>query len=347
MMAEKIRIGLIGGGAIARQRHLPGFQRLENVEVACVCNRSKESSEATAKEYGIPRIAYNWQEVVQDPELEAVCIGAWPYLHAEATIKALEAGKHVFTQARMARNLSEAEAMMAASKAHPDLVCQIAPSPFTLQYDETVQALLQNGILGEPQEVIIVWANGSNADSSTPMSWRQDYMVSGCNIHMMGVYHEVILRWLDADPQWLSASGNIFTPERPHPEKEQPQTVEIPDTVHIHGKLANDALFQYRFSTVEAGQGSNEIRINGSLACLRVDVASGSLYLTDNQSGKTQELDYPELPDGGWRAEEAFVESIRHGSPVEHTSFATGLRYMKFTELAWRSWQHGGKQFTW
>ncbi len=54
----------------------------------------------------------------------AVCIGTWPNLHAEVTVAALERGKHVLCEARMACNLTEAKRMLAASEARPQLVAQ-------------------------------------------------------------------------------------------------------------------------------------------------------------------------------------------------------------------------------
>lgn len=72
-------------------------------------------------------------------------IGTWPYLHAEATIAALEHGKHVLCEARMACDLAEAQAMDAAAQAHPDLVAQIVPAPFSLDFDATILQMLQSG----------------------------------------------------------------------------------------------------------------------------------------------------------------------------------------------------------
>src|SRR5210317_1020922 len=121
-MSDLIRIGFVGAGANTRLRHLPGFKEIENVALATVANRSEESSRKVAKEFGIERISADWKSVVADPEVDGICIGTWPYMHAEITVAALKAGKHVLTEARMASSLSEARAMHAAAKAHPEMV---------------------------------------------------------------------------------------------------------------------------------------------------------------------------------------------------------------------------------
>src|SRR5919202_3337994 len=122
-----LRIGIIGAGGIVKSRHLPALRQIEGVEVVAVCNRSRESGEAVAREWSIPEVLTDWRELVARPDLQAVFIGTWPYTHAEMSIAALEAGKHVFCQARMARDLAEARAMLATARAHPDQVAMLCP----------------------------------------------------------------------------------------------------------------------------------------------------------------------------------------------------------------------------
>ena len=93
---------------IARERHLPGFQALPGVRVVGVCNLRRESAGKVAREFDIPKIYGNWEHLVEDDEIDAVVIGAWPYLHCPVTLAALDAGKHVLTEARMAMNAREA-----------------------------------------------------------------------------------------------------------------------------------------------------------------------------------------------------------------------------------------------
>src|SRR5215470_13803090 len=122
MAQHKLRIGL--AGANTRLRHIPGLRALPDVELAAVCNRRPESTAAAAREFGIPRTFERWQDLVADPDLDAVVIGTWPYLHCPVTLAALESGKHVLTEARMSLNAGEAHRMLAASRQHPNLIAQ-------------------------------------------------------------------------------------------------------------------------------------------------------------------------------------------------------------------------------
>src|SRR5690349_17580563 len=95
-----VRIGFIGAGAIARSRHVPGLRAIPGVEFVAVAIRSRASSEAAAREFGIAHAAGDWREVLRRDDVDAVFIGTWPYTHREMSVAALEAGKHVFCQAR-------------------------------------------------------------------------------------------------------------------------------------------------------------------------------------------------------------------------------------------------------
>jgi predicted dehydrogenase len=147
-MTETIRVGIIGAGANTRSKHIPGLQAIEGVEIISVCNRSLESSQRVADEFGIPMVHENWWRLIDAGDINAVVIGTWPYMHERMTVRALAANKHVMCEARMARNLTEARAMLAASQAHLNLITQIVPSPMTLGVDKTIKRLLADGYLG-------------------------------------------------------------------------------------------------------------------------------------------------------------------------------------------------------
>lgn len=83
-----IRIGIVGAGQYARSRQLPAFRALPGVRVVGVCNQRRESSSRVAREFDIPRVFGNWEELIEDDGIDAVVIGTWPYLHCPITLKA-------------------------------------------------------------------------------------------------------------------------------------------------------------------------------------------------------------------------------------------------------------------
>ena len=128
MASEGIRLGLIGAGKNTRDRHIPGFQKVEGLEIAAVANRSRASSQSVADQFNISGVYDNWQELLEDPGIDAVCIGTWPYMHRTLTLAALEAGKHVLCEARIATTAQEAQEMLAASPLRPALIAHNVPS---------------------------------------------------------------------------------------------------------------------------------------------------------------------------------------------------------------------------
>ena len=150
MANEAIRVGLIGAGLNTRDRHIPGFEKVPGVEIAAVANRTVESGRRVADQFNIPRVYDNWQELLEDESIDAVCIGTWPYMHRTLTLAALEKNKHVLCEARMAANAREAHDMLNASRAKPHLVTQIVPSPMTFSVDNLLRRTGGRWIPGRP-----------------------------------------------------------------------------------------------------------------------------------------------------------------------------------------------------
>ncbi|MBK1879550.1 Gfo/Idh/MocA family protein [Pelagicoccus mobilis] len=333
---EELRVGIIGAGTNTRLRHIPGFQAIEGVRVDVVCNRSEASSRSAAEAFDIPRIAERWEDVVADPEIDAICIGTWPYLHSEISIAALKAGKHVLTEARMAMNTAQGEAMVEASLDNSELVAQIVPSPFTLKWDATIRKILESGELGDLREVSFSKALGLNVDSEAPLNWRQNRALSGNNTLMLGIYYEVVQRWLGIEPDRLLASGAVFTKERHDAETDEQSEVEIPETIDVIAEYESGLRLNCRMTGLELGKGSDYYVLAGSKGTLRLDLNEGRL--TKTLLGGEEELIEPEEEDtADWNVEADFVASIREQAPIRLTNFEDGLAYMRFTDAAIKS----------
>ncbi len=341
-MADQIRIGIVGAGKNTRVMHLPGFQAIEGVSVDVVCNRSEISSRRVADEFGIAHIESDWRKLVASPEIDAVMIGTWPYLHADATIAALQSGKHVLTEARMARNLGEAESMLEISREFPDLVAQIVPAPMSLDFDSVVIELLAEKALGDLREICVTHTGSQFASAEAPMTWRQDAELSGQNVLTMGIYYEIVRRWLRVDPAQVVATGAVFTCTRPRAESDQTAEVSIPDSVTVLGDYVDGARLVAHFSGVENGPPRNEIRLNGSNGSLRIDFSTRRLYRSTTGAMEETEVPVPEEARRGWQVEADFIDSIRKGTPVTLTNFEDGICYMAFTEAVAKSIEANG-----
>jgi predicted dehydrogenase len=86
---ETIRIGLVGAGGNTKSRHIPGFNKMDGIQLLSVANRSIKSSRLIVEEFNVLETAKNWNVVIEDERIDAVCIGTWPYMHCPITISAL------------------------------------------------------------------------------------------------------------------------------------------------------------------------------------------------------------------------------------------------------------------
>ncbi len=337
MRNQTIRVGIVGAGANTRLRHILGLRAIENVEIISVANRSRESGERVAKEFGIPNVYDHWLELVEADDTDAICIGTWPYLHCPVTLAALENEKHVLCEARMAMNAAEAHAMLEEARQHPHLVTQVVPAPHTLAVDDTIQKLIAHGYLGEVLAVELRGLQSAFVDREELLHWRHDTDLSGFNTLTMGIWYEAMMRWVGPASR-VMAMTKVCVPQRKDTSGLL-RTVTVPDHVDVTANLACGAIAHLRFSTVTGLAPANEAWLFGTEGTLRLDTSTLELYGGRRRDKKLQKIVIPQEEQGRWRVEEEFIGAIRGKEKVTRTSFEDGARYMEFTEAVIRSAQ--------
>lgn len=111
-----LRWGLIGCGDIARKRVAPSFRDLDSCQLIAVNRLRHDLAEAFAREFGAKRWYKDWRELLRDGEIDAVYIATPPNLHAEQTIAAAKAGKHVLCEKPMALDPQACRRMICACR---------------------------------------------------------------------------------------------------------------------------------------------------------------------------------------------------------------------------------------
>ena len=331
-----IRVGLIGAGGNVRNRHIPGFQKVDGLEIVAVANRSVESGRAIADQFDIPRVYGSWQELLEDDDINAVCIGTWPYMHKTMTIAALESGKHVLTEARMANTAEEAKAMLEASRKHPDLVCQLTPTSTTYKIDRIIQRLVREGFLGELLSVEVQALQNRFADFGGDLHWRHDRELSGYNTLNIGAAYESMMRWFGRGTN-VMAMSKIHVPYRRNSKREL-VSVSIPDHVDILYELANNAQVHMRMSATTGHSTGNQMWFYGTEGTIYIDqqqnVCGGRL----DEDGLS-EIANPLESQAYYRVEEEFSNAIRGVEQITMVPFETGVHYIEWSEAVSRSSQ--------
>lgn len=338
-MPRTIRVGLIGAGKNTRERHIPGFQAIPGVELIGVANRTPESSQRVATVFGIPKIYERWEDCINDPEVDAVCIGTWPYMHCPITLAALAAKKHVLCEARMAMDATEARQMLAASQAQPNLITQLVPSPYMLGPDKAIHDFLQSGRLGDLLSVDLRFCSDQFIDRESPLAWRQDRRFSGLNTLAMGILYETLMRWV-GEARRVIANSRVFVAER-RDESGEKCIIEVPDHIEILCDLKSGGVARLCFSAVTGLGPKNECWIFGTNGTLRVDFSAQRIFGGIRGHAELVDITPPESSYKGWRVEEEFISAIRGQEKVKFTTFQDGVKYMDFTEAVARSCMTG------
>ena len=331
-----LRVGIVGAGANTRKFHIPGLQEQAGVEVVAVANRSRASGRRAAAEFGIPRVAGHWREIVEDDGIDAVCIGTWPYLHAPVTIAALEAGKHVLCEARMAMNASQAHEMLEAARSNPHLTAQIVPAPHTLPLDRTIIDMIGAGYVGDLVAIDAHVTIGSGFPAwDSPPHWRQDRDLSGNNVMMMGIWYEAMMRWVGPAATVTALAQSVVRHRTD--ARGRRVAMEIPDHVDVLCRMAQGGQMRCSVSTVIGHAPPTSVAIHGTEGTLKVveggtGAGSFDLWGGRRRNKRLRKIDVAPEKVGGWRVEEEFVNAVRGIEPVTHTDFATAVKYMEWTD---------------
>ena len=324
---QKLRIGIVGAGNIVRSRHLPALKKHPEVEIVAVSNSTYESSEKFCSE-NVPGATpiKNWPELVALPDLDIVWIGTPPYMHSAVTISALEAGKHVFCQARMSMDLAEADEMLAACKRYPELVTMLCPPPFGLRGDLMVKKILAENYIGRPHHVRLQSFTSNYLNPDALAHWRQKIEISGLNTLTLGIYVEVLQRWL-GDITGVFAREKIIYPVR------EGYDVIIPDLLTILCSFENGAEGVLEFSGINALASGDRLEIYGSAGTLVYDFTSDVVQAGKLGDRALHVIDIPPELEGEWRVEEDFLAAVKSKGRVRpHPTFEDGLRYMRVVQ---------------
>ena len=328
----------MGAGGNVRNRHIPGFQGVNDLSIVAVANRSMESGRAIADQFNIPQVYGNWRELLDDESINAVCIGTWPYMHLTMTRAALEEGKHVLTEARMASTAEEAREMLRLSRAHPDLVTLLTPTSTAYRVDQVIQGMLDEGYLGELLSVEVHALQTGFADRMGDLHWRHDWEMSGFNTLNIGAQYETMARWLGRATR-VMAMGKTHVPYRRNGSGEI-VSVGIPDHLDVMYELAAGAQVHMRFSATTGLSTGNQIWFYGTEGTIHIG-PSAAIFAGRRGERQLSEVPNPEAQRAGYRVEEEFTNAIRGREQVKHNSFEIGVHYMEWTEAVARSAQTG------
>jgi predicted dehydrogenase len=149
-MEKKFTFGIIGAGMIA-EKHIQGLQKTGRAEIKWIARKDDSRLVEIQKKYGIPYGTTNFEEMLNDENVDAVIITSPPSLHYEHFKKCVEAGKHILLEKPAAIKREHIDEMVKISEAHPELIisdCSARHARLQPKF-KVVKDIIDSGKLGE------------------------------------------------------------------------------------------------------------------------------------------------------------------------------------------------------
>ncbi|OMH25829.1 Gfo/Idh/MocA family protein [Motiliproteus sp. MSK22-1] len=191
---EPVRFGILGNAKIARTQVIPALKQSPYCTPVAIASRNKESSQAAALEMGLEQAFGGYDELLADPDIEAVYIPLPNHLHLPYCLRALSAGKHVLCEKPIGLDTEQVETLISAQKKH-GLVLQEAFMVRVHPQWLRVKELIQQGAIGDVRTVNITFSY-YNRD---PQNVRNQPGIGGGALLDVGCYGSYLSRFVFDD----------------------------------------------------------------------------------------------------------------------------------------------------
>jgi predicted dehydrogenase len=349
---SNVRVGIIGSGSVACRIHLPGLRLCPGVEIAGVSSVDDDAAQKTA----VAHVYRSYQELLEQPRLDAVVIATPNHLHREMALAAFAAGKHVLCEKPLALNAAEARQMLEAA----ENAGRVHMTAFTYRYAPAARYLKQLVDQGELGAIRVVRASYLMALSTHLLGWRSSKQFAGSGVLAdIGSHLIDLVQWLAGDIQGLTARSRVFRTE---------PASDVEDWIAFLAEFSGGARGTLEISRACPGRGADitenmQIELYGSKGAALFSLQDPwGLQVAVGDTGRDpahllERIEVPENhlklassprdPRAGerrwtYRYDQAlqFVENIRDGI-VRPPSFEDGWRCQKVLDAALASSQTG------
>lgn len=224
-MAERIRLGIVGAGAVTQVGHLPALKRVRDVDVVGICDSDLPKARALADRFGVDDAFADIEELLEyEQGLDALLICTPSHLHESHVQAALAAGLHVFVERPMALSSSGAQKLVKAAQKH-ERVLMVGASQRYRPDVQQIRSFVQSGELGDLESIRAWWFMNRAARSG--LGWRQKQELAGG-----GAMLDLGLGMLDL-AMWLAGFPDTERVLAAFPERGREKGVEPSGTAMI------------------------------------------------------------------------------------------------------------------
>ncbi|MEG2377426.1 MAG: Gfo/Idh/MocA family oxidoreductase [Clostridia bacterium] len=275
-----IKIGIIGAGSISKS-HIDAYQKNPNVEIYSFCDINEARLREMGETYGITRLFTDINEMLADPELQAVSVCTSNSFHAPCSIAAMRAGKDVLCEKPMATNVADALNMKRVSEETGKLLMIGFVRRFGCDC-KILKDFVDNGYLGD-----IYYAKARYMRRhGCPGGWFSNGAISGGGpLIDLGVHIMDLTRYLMGSPKPVSVYGATFNKLRDRPDTKSAnpcyaatsgldeKVFDVEDLATAMVRYDNGAILQLEtcFSINMEGAGGDDIELFGTKAGAKLD----------------------------------------------------------------------------
>lgn len=200
-MSNRIRWGILSTAKIGTVQVIPAMQQGEHCEISAIASRTLDQAEQTAAELGIPRAYGSYEELLADPDIDAIYNPLPNHLHVPWSIKAIEAGKHVLCEKPIGLSSSEGQQLVDCAAAHPELKVMEA---FMYRHHpqwQLARKLVTDGTIGELRTIQSFFSYFND----DPQNIRNQSEIGGGGLMDIGCYPISLSRFIfGEEPQRVS-----------------------------------------------------------------------------------------------------------------------------------------------
>ncbi len=279
-VAPEVGVGMFGY-AFMGKAHTNAYKTLPYMmypppavpKLVAVAGRNEPGVQEAALRYGYHKYYTDWRKMLEDPDVQLFDNGGPNDMHAEPTIAAAEAGKHIICEKPMARSREEAKSMLdavtrAGVKHMIGFNYRFVPA-IRQAYD-----LIQSGALGEIYHFRAVYLQEWITDPNFPMIWRLDKKLAGSGaLGDLGAHIIDLARFLVGEPKSVMAVTKTFIKERPLADGSGMGKVDVDDAFEAIVEFENGAVGTLEASRFCPGRKNYEVfEINGSKGSVRFNL---------------------------------------------------------------------------
>ncbi len=238
-------------------------------DLVAIAGRDEDAVAEAARRYGYRKYYTDWRGLVEDPDIKLFDNGGPNNIHAEPTIAAAEAGKHVFCEKPLARTAEEAKRMLEAVE-KAGVKHMVAYNYRFVPAIRQIRNLVASGALGRIYHWRAVYLQEwIMPHYDAPKWWRMDKSVAGSGaLGDLGAHIIDLAHYLVGDLKSISANTKTFVKERPLPDDSGKMgTVDVDDAFVAICEFENGALGTFEATRFAGGRKNyNSFEINGELA---------------------------------------------------------------------------------